>query len=43
MSKESFENLLNNYPVIGIKILKEIVRVQFIRLRAMVDRLANVF
>jgi len=43
MSKESFENMLDHYPEIGIKILKEIIRVQFIRLRSMADRLAKVF
>ena len=43
MSKESFENMLDHYPEIGIKMLREIIRVQFIRLRAMADRLAKVF
>jgi len=39
MSADRVADLLENYPAIGIKILKEIIRVQNVRMLELVDRM----
>ena len=41
--KEDFELFLKEHPQLGITFLKEIIRVLFVRSRALADRLTDVF
>lgn len=41
--KEAFESFLEQHPKMGITFLKDIIRVLFVRSRAMADRLTDVF
>lgn len=43
LEKEGFESFLDQHPRLGIIFLKDIIRVLFVRSRAMADRLTDVF